>query len=83
MATQTQPEQIDAAEGVARNWTTRRRYRLRSETGKATLRETQREIREEIREIRAWLIRLFYVIIGMGGAIIVMLIATLIAAFQR
>ena len=75
MATQTQPEQIDAAEV----W--RAIGRLEGDT--ASLIEGQREIREEIREVRAWLIRLFYVIIGMGGAIVVMLIATLIAAFQR
>ena len=75
MATQTQPEQIDAAEV----W--RAIGRLEGDT--ASLIEGQRNIREEIREIRSWLIRLFYVIIGMGGAIIVMLIATLIAAFQR
>ena len=75
MATQTQPEQIDAAEV----W--RAIGRLEGDT--AALIEGQRNIREEIREVRAWLIRLFYVIIGMGGAIIVMLIATLIAAFQR
>ena len=82
MATQTQPEQIDAAEV----W--RAIGRLEGDTaalkdGQNELRDTQREIREEIREVRSWLIRLFYVIIGMGGAIIVMLIATLIAAFQR
>ncbi len=75
MATQTQPEQIDAAEV----W--RAIGRLEGDT--ASLIEGQREIREEIREVRAWMIRLFYVIIGMGGAIIVMLVATLIAAFQR
>ena len=75
MATQTQPEQIDAAEV----W--RAIGRLEGDT--ASLIEGQRNIREEIREIRSWLIRLFYVIIGMGGAIVVMLIATLIAAFQR
>ena len=75
MATQTQNEQIDAAEV----W--RAIGRLEGDT--ASLIEGQRNIREEIREIRSWLIRLFYVIIGMGGAIIVMLIATLIAAFQR
>ncbi len=75
MATQTQSEQIDAAEV----W--RAIGRLEGDT--ASLIEGQRNIREEIREIRSWLIRLFYVIIGMGGAIIVMLIATLIAAFQR
>ena len=74
MATQTQPEQIDAAEV----W--RAIGRLEGDT--ASLIEGQREIREEIREVRAWMIRLFYVIIGMGGAIIVMLVATLIAAFQ-
>ncbi len=82
MTTQTQPERIDAAEV----W--RAIGRLEGDTaslkdGQGELRETQREIREEIREVRAWLIRLFYVIIGMGGAIAAMLIATLIAAFQR
>lgn len=71
MATQTQPEQIDAAEV----W--RAIGRLEGDT--ASLVEGQREIREEIREVRAWMIRLFYTIIGMGGAIVVMLIA----AFQR
>ena len=75
MATQTQNEQIEAAEV----W--RAIGRLEGDT--ASLIEGQREIREEIREVRAWMIRLFYVIIGMGGAIVVMLIATLIAAFQR
>ena len=75
MATQTQNEQIEAAEV----W--RAIGRLEGDT--ASLIEGQREIREEIREVRAWMIRLFYVIIGMGGAIIVMLVATLIAAFQR
>ena len=75
MATQTQPEQIDAAEV----W--RAIGRLEGDT--AALIEGQREIREEIREVRAWMIRMFYAIIGIGGAIIVMLIATLIAAFQR
>ena len=75
MATQTQPEQIDASEV----W--RAIGRLEGDT--ASLIEGQRNIREEIREVRAWMIRLFYVIIGMGGAIVVMLIATLIAAFQR
>ena len=75
MATQTQNERIDAAEV----W--RAIDRLEGDT--ASLIEGQREIREEIREVRAWMIRLFYVIIGMGGAIVVMLIATLIAAFQR
>ena len=75
MATQTQPERIDAAEV----W--RAIGRLEGDT--AALIEGQREIREEIREVRAWMIRMFYAIIGIGGAIIVMLIATLIAAFQR
>lgn len=75
MATQTQSEQIAAAEV----W--RAIGRLEGDT--ASLIEGQRNIREEIREIRSWLIRLFYVITGMGGAIVVTLIATLIAAFQR
>ena len=75
MTTQTQNEQIDAAEV----W--RAIGRLEGDT--AALIEGQREIREEIREVRAWMIRMFYAIIGIGGAIIVMLIATLIAAFQR
>ena len=75
MATQTQPEQIDAAEV----W--RAIGRLEGDT--SSLIEGQRDIREEVREVRAWMIRLFYAIIGMGGAIVVMLIATLIAAFQR
>ena len=75
MATQTQPEQIDAAEV----W--RAIGRLEGDT--ASLIEGQRDIREEVREVRAWMIRMFYAIIGMGGAIVVMLIATLIAAFQR
>ena len=51
MATQTQPEQIDAAEV----W--RAIGRLEGDTaalrdGQGELRETQREIREEIREVR-------------------------------
>lgn len=75
MATQTQNEQIEAAEV----W--RAIGRLEGDT--ASLVEGQRDIREEIREVRAWMIRLFYAIIGIGGAIIVMLVATLIAAFQR
>ena len=78
MTTQTQPERIDAAEV----W--RAIGRLEGDTaslkdGQGELRETQREIRE----VRAWMIRMFYAIIGIGGAIIVMLIAILIAAFQR
>ena len=82
MTTQTQPERIDAAEV----W--RAIGRLEGDTaslkdGQGELRETQREIRDEIREVRAWMIRMFYAIIGIGGAIIVMLIAILIAAFQR
>ena len=75
MTTQTQNEQIDAADV----W--RAIGRLEGDT--ASLLEGQRNIREEVREVRAWMIRLFYAIIGMGGAIVVMLIATLIAAFQR
>ena len=75
MATQTENEQIEAAEV----W--RAIGRLEGDT--ASLVEGQRDIREEIREVRSWMIRLFYAIIGMGGAIIVMLVATLIAAFQR
>ena len=75
MATQTQPERIDAAEV----W--RAIGRLEGDT--AALIEGQREIREEIREVRAWMIRMFYAIIGIGGAILVMLVATLIAALQR
>ncbi len=82
MTTQTQPERIDAAEV----W--RAIGRLEGQAGvliegQRELRETQREIMEEIREVKMWMIRVFYAIIGIGGAIIVLLIATLIAALQR
>ena len=75
MTTQTQPERIDAAEV----W--RAIGRLEGQAG--VLIEGQRELREEIREVRAWTIRMFYAIIGIGGALIVLLIATLLAALQR
>ena len=75
MTTQTQPERIDAAEV----W--RAIGRLEGQVG--VLIEGQRELREEIREVRAWMIRMFYAIIGIGGALIIMLIVTLIAALQR
>ena len=75
MTTQTQPERIDAAEV----W--RAIGRLEGQAG--VLVEGQRELRGEIREVRAWMIRMFYAIIGIGGALIVLLIATLIAALQR
>ena len=75
MTTQTQPERIDAAEV----W--RAIGRLEGQAG--VLIEGQRELREEIREVRAWMIRMLYAIIGIGGALIVLLIATLIAALQR
>ena len=68
MTTQTQPEQIDAAEV----W--RAIGRLEGQVG--ILVEGQREL-------RAWMIRMLYAIIGIGGALIVLLIATLIAALQR
>lgn len=68
MATQTQNEQVDAAE----LW--RAIGRLEGDT--ASLKEGQRELRE-------WLIRLFYAILAVGGAIVVALIVALIAAFQR
>ena len=68
MTTQTQPERIDAAEV----W--RAIGRLEGQAG---------ALIEGQRELRAWMIRMFYAIIGIGGAIIVMLIATLIAALQR
>ena len=68
MATQTQPERIDAVEV----W--RAIGRLEGDT--AALKEGQRELRE-------WLIRLFYAILAVGGAIVVALIVALIAAFQR
>ena len=68
MATQTQNEQIDAAE----LW--RAIGRLEGDT--AALKEGQRELRE-------WLIRLFYAVLAVGGAIVVALVVVLIAAFQR
>ena len=68
MTTQTQPERIDAAEV----W--RAIGRLEGQVG--ILVEGQREL-------RAWMIRMLYAIIGIGGALIVLLIATLIAALQR
>jgi hypothetical protein len=63
MATQTQNEQVDAAEV----W--RAIGRIEGDTtairdGQDELRDTQRDIREEIREVRTWMIRLFYVIIS-------------------
>ena len=68
MATQSQNEQIGAAEV----W--RAIGRLEGDT--AALKEGQRELIE-------WLIRLFYAILAVGGAIVVALIVALIAAFQR
>ncbi len=68
MMTHTQPEQIDAAEV----W--RAIGRLEGQAGALV---------EGQRELRAWMIRMLYAIIGIGGALIVLLIATLIAALQR
>ena len=82
MTTQTQPEQIDAAEV----W--RAIGRLEGDTaalkeGQRALAEGQRGLREEIREVREWVVRLFYAVLAVGGAIVVALIVALIAAFQR
>ena len=79
MTTQTQPEQIDAAEV----W--RAIGRLEGDTaalkeGQRALAEGQRGLREEIREVREWVVRLFYAVLA---AIVVALIVALIAAFQR
>ena len=73
MTTQTQPEQINAS-ALSVVLIGRAIGYLEGDT--VDLKEGQRELIE-------WLIRLFYAVFAVGGAIVAALIVALIAAFRR